>query len=386
MGRIPHAEIDSLVTYEKYAPNAARRRIYNSLFTKSYFLTDSGTARLEGVLARNREALYKAVNKLIDAELAQQERSTPIDFIHYARGIGASVVAAHLFGDGYVIQNFSLDELAVTAPGLVEGALSDCNFANAMPAVHSLAKMAKNITNNFPLPAWIGEHPKYGQFLKLKTSNLWSRSQRHGERPQLIAEVSTERCIVSKLHKAGCDEDMILNEIGSQLVAGTDTIASTASSTVHLLLEHPVILDALKQELETTFPDGLLSLESLDTCSFLNLCIKESTRFIPAGPGPFPRVVPEAGLQLSDGRWLPPGTLVFVAAGVSNMDPEIYDKPEIFDPLRWKNATREMEASLLTFSSGPRHTHDDMHNIVETLTMRPASGVYRLELIPKSRG
>ncbi|PWN41418.1 cytochrome P450, partial [Ceraceosorus guamensis] len=119
-------------------------------------------------------------------------------------------------------------------------------------------------------------------------------------------------------------------------------------------LRQPAVLTTLKQELESTFPDGVLNLKSLETCAFLNLCIKESTRFIPAGPGPFPRVVPEAGMQLSDGRWLPPGTLVFVAAGVSNMDPKIYDKPEIYNPLRWKNATREMEASLLTFSSGPR--------------------------------
>lgn len=66
----------------------------------------------------------------------------------------------------------------------------------------------------------------------------------------------------------------------------------------------------------------------------------------------FPRVSP--GRDIS-GIYVPEGTIVSTSAYVTARDPAVFPEPDLYNPDRWLNATKEMKEMSRPFSYGPRN-------------------------------
>lgn len=149
-------------------------------------------------------------------------------------------------------------------------------------------------------------------------------------------------------------------------MAGSDTTGITLCAIFYYVLKNPEI----HQKLRTALREANLTLPITygDTkdIPYLNAIISEASRMHPGIGLPLERVVPEEGLCLPDGRFLPAGTLVGMNAWVLNRDKAVYgpDADE-FIPERWlqrgeetvadwKERKRMMREKGLSFGAGNR--------------------------------
>jgi cytochrome P450 len=111
------------------------------------------------------------------------------------------------------------------------------------------------------------------------------------------------------------------------LVAGFETTVNLIGNGVLALLDHPEQWEALRADPETMAPKA----------------VEETLRYDP----PVQRTVRVALEPLElDGKAVHKGQLVSTLLGAANRDPEVYDRPAVFD------IAREPEADHLAFSSG----------------------------------
>ncbi|KXH25739.1 pisatin demethylase [Colletotrichum salicis] len=155
----------------------------------------------------------------------------------------------------------------------------------------------------------------------------------------------------------------------SNVTAGSDTTAIALRSILYFLLKNPQCMALLQEEVLNARKKGNLSLpvewKESQQLPYLSAVVKEAfRRHPPVGLLP-ERVVPEEGLQLPDGPFLPPGTTVGANAWVVHRHPVFGENLELFDPERWLQRFEESEedfntgrslmlSAFLTFGAGPR--------------------------------
>ncbi|KAI4943432.1 hypothetical protein J4E91_009341 [Alternaria rosae] len=155
------------------------------------------------------------------------------------------------------------------------------------------------------------------------------------------------------------DDELVLAEAISILVAGSDTTAFTLAIVVQQMTENPAIFVKLRNELResgiTANEDlGLLRLEQLP---YLTACVKEALRYAMPVPGRLPRVVPHAATPLIvDQKIVPAGTVVGMSAYSMHFDESIWgEDARSFNPARWLTEdAKELEKYLVAFSKGAR--------------------------------
>ncbi|KAF2145342.1 uncharacterized protein K452DRAFT_283700 [Aplosporella prunicola CBS 121167] len=143
--------------------------------------------------------------------------------------------------------------------------------------------------------------------------------------------------------------------------AGVDTTGTGLGNTMRYLLTNPTALRRAQQEIAAADAAGKLSTpikyeETLEHLPYFGACIKEALRLSPPVTNLFARVVPPEG-KVVQGHYIPPGTDVTSYAMVVQRDPEMYERPLMYDPERWlvsKEKTRRMEAASFVFGTGPR--------------------------------
>ncbi|KAH6858880.1 cytochrome P450 [Alternaria rosae] len=155
------------------------------------------------------------------------------------------------------------------------------------------------------------------------------------------------------------DDELVLAEAISILVAGSDTTAFTLAIVVQQMTGNPAVFVKLRKELResgiTTNEDlGLLRLEQLP---YLTVCVKEALRYDMPVPGRLPRVVPHAATPLIvDQKIVPAGTVVGMSAYSMHFDESIWgEDTRSFNPAGWLTEdAKELERYLVTFSKGAR--------------------------------
>ena len=157
------------------------------------------------------------------------------------------------------------------------------------------------------------------------------------------------------LFLAESEEKLTWQEVRSNaltfLVAGTDTTADTLTYLVWAVCQSPSVKAALLGELDQlqeNFDD--MHLKSL---SYLNQVIEETLRVYPAVATGLLRIVPPGGASIA-GRYIPGGSTVSCQAYSLQRDPQIFPKPDEFDPSRWANPTNEMKHAMMVWGGGAR--------------------------------
>jgi cytochrome P450 len=150
------------------------------------------------------------------------------------------------------------------------------------------------------------------------------------------------------------------------VAAGGDTTASTLTAIIYFVLKEPNVKANLCRELREANLSTPVTFKQARELPYLNAVINEGMRLRPAIGLLLERVVPETGLILNDGRFIPKGNKVGINPYVIHQNEDIFGQfPEAFKPERWlRDETEEepsykqrlgrMTQSTLTFGYGTR--------------------------------
>ncbi|KAG5987176.1 hypothetical protein E4U54_005100 [Claviceps lovelessii] len=136
------------------------------------------------------------------------------------------------------------------------------------------------------------------------------------------------------------------------IMAGGDTTATALTFLIYAVLRDPAVKEELVHELATCSGDPP-SWDELDQLPFLRGVIQETLRLYAPIPATLRREVPPEGARLG-GYTIPPGITVGTQAYTMHRDPEIWHRPERFDPHRWASPTPEMKAAFMPFGGAAR--------------------------------
>lgn len=124
--------------------------------------------------------------------------------------------------------------------------------------------------------------------------------------------------------------ESLLQEVINLLFAGHETTGTIMTWTLETLHSHPEVLDRVRQELADVAGDAPISLEHVPRLEWLQATIQETIRYRP--------IAPMAGVRLAKrpfeigGHTVPEGSLVAQCFPRMARFPELYARPDHFDP------------------------------------------------------
>ncbi|KAL5000186.1 cytochrome P450 [Aspergillus recurvatus] len=154
-------------------------------------------------------------------------------------------------------------------------------------------------------------------------------------------------------------------ELLQLILAGSDTTAITISSTIFYLLHNPRTLTKLAHEIRARFLNAskIRSGPALESCVYLQACIKEALRLSPPITGISPRRILRGGMTVS-GHYFPEGVRIGTPIYALHRCEEYFGDADAFRPERWipsadqnrdHDEQRKLaESAFFPFSLGPR--------------------------------
>ncbi|RJE19637.1 Cytochrome P450 [Aspergillus sclerotialis] len=169
------------------------------------------------------------------------------------------------------------------------------------------------------------------------------------------------------------DDTQVFSYTVSNMNAGSDTTAIALRAILYYTLKHPRVLKELQQELNEAFESGRIS----------NPVSWKQSQGLPTVPD---------GLQLPNGPYLPPGTIVGANPWIIHRHSVFGEDVDSFIPERWLRGENETEAEFntrkqnmvratFTFGAGPRTCIGKYISLLEMYKLIPSLFLtYQVEL------
>ncbi|KAL1857884.1 hypothetical protein Plec18170_003108 [Paecilomyces lecythidis] len=165
---------------------------------------------------------------------------------------------------------------------------------------------------------------------------------------------NARRDFLSRFFEAQVDHPKVVNDRQvlsytiTNVNAGSDTTAISLRAILYYTLKNPRVYAKLREELDDSTSSGRISSpvtwKESQELPYLDAVIKEALRLHPAVGLLLERIVPEGGLKLPDGPYLPPGTIVGVNPWIIHRS-DIFGKDlDAFIPERWLQGEKESNA------------------------------------------
>ncbi|KAF2008622.1 cytochrome P450 [Aaosphaeria arxii CBS 175.79] len=143
----------------------------------------------------------------------------------------------------------------------------------------------------------------------------------------------------------GLNQEEASGEALLQVVAGSDTSASTIRAVMINILTNPAIYKRLQAEIDEGIAQGTISSPITDfearNFPYLQAVIKEGLRILPPASGTFFKTVPEGG-DVIHGKFVPAGTQIGSSPfGIHHSKKIFGDDAEVFRPERWLESDPE---------------------------------------------
>ena len=103
----------------------------------------------------------------------------------------------------------------------------------------------------------------------------------------------------------GMSREEIIMLAGQLIVAGSETTATALSGAIFQLLQHPVEMKKLTEEIRAFKSPEDMSFTKLENLTFLNACLTESLRLYPPVAEGLPRTTAGHGSIKINGRLIP---------------------------------------------------------------------------------
>lgn len=151
-----------------------------------------------------------------------------------------------------------------------------------------------------------------------------------------------------------CSNEVIKSTALMMFIAGTETTGVTMEWAMSLLLNHPEVLQKVREEIVSNVGhERLLNDSDLAKLPYLRCVVNETLRLYPAAPLLLPHCSSEDCMV--DGYEIPKDTLLLVHAWAIHRDPSIWEEPTKFKPERFEGNFQEKEGlKYLPFGLGRR--------------------------------
>jgi cytochrome P450 len=173
--------------------------------------------------------------------------------------------------------------------------------------------------------------------------------RRAGQATDLFSEL----CRATKEDGSLLTDQEVADHMSFLMMAAHDTLTSSVSSLVYLLVKHPEWQDRLRAEMQGLgLPRGApVPYERLSELALFEMAFKEAMRINPPVPG-----IPRTAVRdfQFKGYDIPAGTRVGIDAIFTHRMPEIWREPLKFDPLRFTDeaARARHKYAWVPFSGG----------------------------------
>ena len=148
-------------------------------------------------------------------------------------------------------------------------------------------------------------------------------------------------------------DDLIIRLVMGLMFAGHETTVGQTAWTIIQLLQNPDYLQIVKTELAENLPPSReIDNRVLNNLEHVGWAVQETTRMHPSADIVM-RVVNEE-IEFGDYR-VPPGWLVFTAAGTAHRRPDLFADPDSYDPLRFapgRAEDRQHRFAMIGFGGG----------------------------------
>lgn len=153
--------------------------------------------------------------------------------------------------------------------------------------------------------------------------------------------------------QGGMSDKQLRDELMTLIFAGHETTAHTLTWAWYLLATNRDALAKAQREIDDGVGDQPIGVDDLGALPYLEMCLKESLRRLPA-VWIFAREA-QTDLRLGD-YFFPKGSILAISPLALGRNAKYFDEPEAYRPERW---TREFERSLpkgayVPFAAGPR--------------------------------
>lgn len=288
----------------------------------------------------------------------------------------------------------------------IEGRLMYNSTIGQAPFLHPFLlgnKLVKTLASYFPPIAKLNTASKIVEFTARQVSRYQTKDQEALEYRDMLDRFNRTK---SDGQIQMTDMDVLMGASGN-IFAGSDTTAISLRAMFYYLIQNPLCLSKLLQEIEERDKAGKLSTivtftESQDM-PYLQACLKEAMRMHPAVGFMLERIVPEGGITIS-GYPIPTGTVVGANPWVVARDKEVYgDDADIFRPERWldlwqtidsggdeaeiaRNQLKLMERNFLAFGTGSRSCMGKNVSLLEMNKLVPQLlRHFRISLVDKDK-
>lgn len=181
------------------------------------------------------------------------------------------------------------------------------------------------------------------------------------------------------------DYDLVIDEARGLLLGGHETLARSLAWGLHLLAEHPEIMERLRDEAIAVAGDGPIGPEHVEQLVEARRAFQETIRLYPAG-GLHVRETQEP-VKLDDDTTLEPGLQIAIPVWSVHRDPRWWDEPEQFDPDRFIDPNPDRPRwAYNPWGGGTRVCIGQAYaTMLGTVLMSTLARRWRLEVAPESR-
>lgn len=231
------------------------------------------------------------------------------------------------------------------------------------------ASMIGTATRGYSQLCVFGRFPPVGSIIQ---SLMWKTLRRARDQHDAAAAEKTNRRLDSEKQRAdflgyilahnhikgGMSREEIVSNASTLIVAGADTMGTTLTGTIFLLLQNPSAMHRVRDEIRCAFAEAKeIQFQNLDRLEYLPAVLQEALRMYPPATNGQARVTPQEGAVVC-GHAIPGGTCVQINQWAANMCTRNIVSPATFAPTRWMGddeyRTDKLDA-VQPFSVGPRN-------------------------------
>jgi cytochrome P450 len=172
------------------------------------------------------------------------------------------------------------------------------------------------------------------------------------------------------------EDDQLVREIKTIIVAGHETTASTLNLIWYLVSQNPEVEQQLSAEIEDLTCGDFPNIEDLPKFTYTRLVMDEALRLYPPGWLMTRRAQEDDWLGE---YFVPAGTEIYISPYIIQRNPSLWATPESFHPERFRftDVREKRSAAMLPFSAGPRNCIGEFfaRTEIQVLLMTVASRV-----------